>query len=122
MIVGCERWLPAQTVQPWLAPCWRALVGRAAALSFRGAEAGIHAGNHAAPLWPLIAELAWLAPARFAALLTTLGDASLDALRRRFDAVFPGTGEADDYACFPAWLPVVKPVLAGGWGRRARAT
>jgi hypothetical protein len=63
--------------------------------------------------WPLLAELAWLAPARFAALLSVLGDASLDALRRRFDAEFPGTGEVDDYAWFPAWLLVVKPALAG---------
>jgi hypothetical protein len=66
--------------------------------------------------WPLLAELAWLAPARFAALLSALGDASLDALRRRFDAAFPGTGEVDDYAWFPAWLLVVKPALAGRFG------
>ncbi|MFP3643383.1 hypothetical protein [Paraburkholderia sp. SIMBA_054] len=52
--------------------------------------------------WPLLAELAWLAPARFAALLPVLGDASLDALRRRFDAEFPGSGEVDDFAWFPA--------------------
>jgi hypothetical protein len=52
--------------------------------------------------WPLLAELAWLAPGCFAALLTRLGDASLDALRRRFDAEFPGTGGVDDYAWFPA--------------------
>lgn len=63
--------------------------------------------------WPLLAELAWLAPARFAALLTSLGDASLDALRRRFDAEFPGTGEGDDYAWFPTWLLLVKPALTG---------
>jgi hypothetical protein len=63
--------------------------------------------------WPLLAELGWLAPARFEALLAVLGDASLDALRRRFDAEFPGTGEVDDYAWFPAWLVVVKPALAG---------
>ncbi|WP_244144679.1 hypothetical protein [Paraburkholderia hospita] len=62
--------------------------------------------------WPLLAELAWLVPARFAALLSALGDASLDTLRRRFDAAFPGTGEVDDYAWFPAWLLVVKPALA----------
>jgi len=66
--------------------------------------------------WPLLAELAWLAPARFATLLPALGDASLDALRRRFDAEFPGTGEVDDYAWFPAWLLVVKPALAGRLG------
>jgi hypothetical protein len=78
-------------------------------------EAGHRAGGLDAA-WPLLAELAWLAPARFAALLPVLGDASLDALRRRFDAEFPGTGEADDYAWFPAWLLVVKPALAGRLG------
>ncbi|MFM0150384.1 hypothetical protein [Paraburkholderia sp. RL18-085-BIA-A] len=66
--------------------------------------------------WPLLAELAWLAPARFAALLPVLGDASLDALRRRFDAEFPGAGETDDDAWFPAWLLVVKPALAARLG------
>jgi hypothetical protein len=66
--------------------------------------------------WPLLAELAWLAPGRFAALLSALGDASLDTLRRRFDAAFPGTGEVEDYAWFPAWLLVVKPALAGRFG------
>jgi hypothetical protein len=66
--------------------------------------------------WTLLAELAWLAPARFAALLPILGDASLDALRRRFDADFPGTGEVDEYAWFPAWLLVVKPALAARLG------
>ena len=63
--------------------------------------------------WPLLAELGWLAPARFEALLAVLGDASLDTLRRCFDGEFPGTGEVDDYAWFPAWLLVVKPALAG---------
>jgi hypothetical protein len=66
--------------------------------------------------WPLLAELAWLAPIRFASLLPVLRDASLDALRRRFDGEFPGTGETDDYAWFPAWLLVVKPALAGRLG------
>ncbi|NPT62476.1 hypothetical protein [Paraburkholderia elongata] len=66
--------------------------------------------------WPLLAELAWLAPLRFAALLPMLRDASLDALRRRFDAEFPGAGEVDDYAWFPAWLLVVKPALAARLG------
>jgi hypothetical protein len=66
--------------------------------------------------WPLIVELAWLAPARFAALLPRLGDASLDALRRRFDAEFPGMGEVEDYRWFPAWLLVVKPALSGRLG------
>ena len=63
--------------------------------------------------WPLLAELAWLAPLRFVALLSVLGDASLDALRRRFDAEFPGKGDCDDVRWFPVWLLLVKPVLAG---------
>ncbi|SAK87826.1 hypothetical protein AWB79_06239 [Caballeronia hypogeia] len=62
--------------------------------------------------WPLFAELAWLAPSRFAALIAGLRDASLDGLRRRFDADFSGTGEIEDYAWFPAWLMIVKPALA----------
>ncbi|WP_244212270.1 hypothetical protein [Paraburkholderia hospita] len=141
VVPAARRALPAQTVHAWLAPCWRALAARAAALAFRGNDAG----SHAVPLWllagewraasdaierieswwripvplawmtearyraegldaawPLLAELAWLAPARFAALVSALGDASLDTLRRRFDAEFPGTGEVDDYAWFPA--------------------
>jgi hypothetical protein len=62
--------------------------------------------------WPLLAELAWMAPARFDALLAILADASLDALRKRFDAEFVGRGEAEDYVWFPAWLVIVKPSLA----------
>ena len=62
--------------------------------------------------WPLLTELAWLAPARCVALISRLGDASLDALRRQFDAEFIGTGELTDFAWFPAWLLTVKPGLA----------
>jgi hypothetical protein len=141
---AARRVLPAQAVQPWLAPYWQALAARAATLPFRG-DADSHAGNHAAPLWlragdwaaasdaverieswwripaplawmtearyrtegldaawPLLAELAWLVPAWFTPLLRILSDASLDALRRRFDAEFPGSGQLDDYAWFPA--------------------
>ncbi|MEX3937257.1 hypothetical protein AB4Y32_36935 [Paraburkholderia phymatum] len=159
VVPAARRVLPAQTVQSWLAPSWRALARRAASLPFRGADAADHAGSHAAPLcllagdaaaactavesieswwripaplawmtearyrtngpdaaWPLLAELAWLAPARFPMLLRVLGDASLDALRRRFDAEFPGIGETGDYAWFPAWLVLAKPALAGRLG------
>ena len=63
--------------------------------------------------WPLLVELAWLGPRRFATVLSVFGEASLDALRRRLDAEFPGSGELDDYVWFPAWLLVVKPALAG---------
>ena len=162
VVPAAQRVLPAQTVYAWLAPAWSSLAQRAAALPFRGADAGNHAVSHAdslthaAPLWlragewvaaseavdgieswwripaplawmtearyrmggldaawPLLAELAWLTPRRFATVLSVLGDASLDGLRRRFDAEFPGSGEVEDYAWAPAWLLVVKPALAG---------
>ncbi|MGF6873417.1 hypothetical protein [Paraburkholderia sp. MM5384-R2] len=155
VVPAARRVLPAQNVQSWLTPCWRALAQRAESLPFRTADADSHAvplwllaGDGAAAIeaveaieswsripaplawmtearyraagldaaWPLLAQLAWLAPARFVALLPTLGDASLDALRRRFDAEFPGTGEVDDYSWFPAWLLLVKPALAGRLG------
>ncbi|SAL85796.1 hypothetical protein AWB67_07036 [Caballeronia terrestris] len=147
--------LPEHDARSWLAPCWRALAQRAAALTY----CGIHIDSHAAPLWlragewsaasdaidtieswwripsplawmtearyraagvdaawPLLAELAWLAPHQFAALLVALGDTALDKLRRRFDAKFLGTGETEDYAWFPAFLLVIKPALAGRLG------
>ena len=63
--------------------------------------------------WPLLTELAWLAPVRCVALISRLGDVSLDALRKQFDAQFIGTGELTDFAWFPAWLLTVKPGLAG---------
>jgi hypothetical protein len=49
---AARRVLPAQALQPWLAPCWRALAARAASLAFRGTEAD----NHAAPLWLLAGD------------------------------------------------------------------
>jgi hypothetical protein len=62
--------------------------------------------------WPLLAELAWLAPARFGAVVQALGDPVLDKLRRQFDASFEGRGDATDLAWFPAWLLTQKSGLA----------
>jgi hypothetical protein len=62
--------------------------------------------------WPLLTELAWLSPRRFADLLTRLADALLDGLHRRFDAQFDGAGSLTDLAWFPAWLLIEKPCLA----------
>jgi hypothetical protein len=61
--------------------------------------------------WPLLAELAWLAPARFDALTRRLGDAALDKLRKAFDASFDGVGQPADLAWFPAWVLTEKPGL-----------
>ncbi|WP_227747234.1 hypothetical protein [Paraburkholderia franconis] len=58
VVPAARRVLPAQTVQSWLAPSWRTLARRAASLPFRGADAGDHALNHAAPLWLLAGDAA----------------------------------------------------------------
>jgi hypothetical protein len=60
--------------------------------------------------WPLLAELAWMAPARLSALLPHLDDPLLARLLRRFDeAEFDG---ADALAWFPAWALTQSPALA----------
>jgi hypothetical protein len=62
--------------------------------------------------WALIAELAWIAPARLDALLRRLREPVVDRLLRRFDASFEG-GEGDaDIAWFPAWVLIDTPALA----------
>jgi hypothetical protein len=136
----------------WLAPCWRALAERAAALPFSAAHADAHAagfwllaGEPAAaaqavagiaswrripvPLawmvqarhathgldavWPLLAELAWLAPPRFKLCAQALADPLLARTMQAFDAAFEPDAASDDdpLAWFPAWLLNEKPAL-----------
>ncbi len=64
------------------------------------------------PVWPLLTELAWLSPGRFAGLSQRLADASLDKLLRKFDANFEGSGQTADLAWFPAWVLTDKPAVA----------
>jgi hypothetical protein len=64
------------------------------------------------PVWPLLTELAWLLPDRFAALSQRLPDVSLDGLRGKFDSNFEGSGQMADLAWFPAWVLLDKPGLA----------
>lgn len=62
--------------------------------------------------WPLLAELAWLAPRRLRALLPSLHDPALQRLWRSFEDGFDDAGDDDGAAWFPAWLLCVKPALA----------
>ena len=62
--------------------------------------------------WPLLAELAWLAPDRCAGLVERLGDKSLDSFLKKFYASFEGAGDSTDIAWFPAWVLIEKPALA----------
>lgn len=61
--------------------------------------------------WPLLIELAWLSPSLFDHLLGRLGDMSLGAMRRSFDASFDGEGDTGDPAWFPAWVLTEKSGL-----------
>lgn len=70
-------------------------------------EGGFSAG------WPLLAELAWLAPPRFAALAERLTTPPLTLLRQRFGREFEGDDEVVD-AWFPAWACLADASLADG--------
>jgi hypothetical protein len=63
--------------------------------------------------WPLLAELAWMAPLALDELLNQLHDPLLRRLRKQFDASFEGSGTLADLAWLPAWLLVHRPALAG---------
>lgn len=73
--------------------------------------------------WPLLTELAWLAPARLATLLHASNNAMRDPLLARllkqfhanFEPEFEPDAEADtghDLAWFPAWVLTQTPALA----------
>ena len=159
---AAQAWLGPGAAAAWLAPLWRGLAERAAALPFDAA----HPDDHAAPLWlragdahraadatarvaswrrmpttldwmlqarhrsdgldavwPLLAELAWLAAPRLAHTARTLADPLLDRLLRRFDERFdPGPDSSTPVlAWFPAWLlteqaallPLLRPASTG---------
>ena len=144
--------LGAADANAWLAPLWRALALRAAALPFnpllpeahaaplwlragdgQAAEAAVQGipswRRIPAPLgwmaeacgrqhgldaaWPLLAELAWLAGPRLAAVAQALGDPLLTRLLRRFDDQFDAGSHPDTpaLAWWPAWLLIDQPAL-----------
>ena len=59
--------------------------------------------------WPLLAELAWLAPVRFAQLAPELPAPGLHRLQAVFEREFHST--VTDYAWFPAWSLIAYPNL-----------
>jgi hypothetical protein len=69
----------------------------------------------------LLAELAWLSPARFDGVARRLADPTLNRLRRKFDASFEGAADAgssaDDLAWFPAWVLTEEPAHARWLGQ-----
>ena len=103
-VEGIESWRRIPAPLAWMAEA-RCRLGAAAAR-----DGGLEAN------WGLLAELAWLSPARFDALTQGLADPMLARLRKKFDASFEGTvesaGDVDDLAWFPAWVLTEEPGLA----------
>ncbi|MDE2160172.1 MAG: hypothetical protein KGJ30_14750 [Burkholderiales bacterium] len=79
-----------------------------------------HGQNGMASVWPLIAELAWLAPERFERLASKLADPVLDRLLEKFYAAYEGEGTAADLAWFPTWTLTEEPALAPLLGEAQR--
>lgn len=63
-------------------------------------------------IWPLLAELAWMAPPGAQALVPRLAQPELNRLVSCFDKEFEGEGTAEDFAWFPAWALVAAGGLA----------
>lgn len=68
--------------------------------------------------WPLLVELAWLAPARFRTLVQSLHAPVLIKLLRQFDSEYEAdlntndpTDAVNDSVWFPAWVLLVEPSL-----------
>lgn len=68
----------------------------------------------ASGLWPLFAELTWMAPARAAALANQLSDRRLMRALEDFHTNFEGERTPGDLAWFPAWATIIAPPLAAG--------
>ena len=86
-MAGIESWRRIPTPLGWMAVARCRLVGLDAA-------------------WPLLVELAWLAPERFCECASRLRDPVLNRLLARFDEDFEGQGTAAERVWFPAWCLV----------------
>ena len=79
-------------------PSWRRIPAPLAWMT----EIGI---KHGTPetWWPLLAELAWVAPERLESLIVA-APVAVNRLKTHFLADFENNGEHHDLAWFPAWL------------------
>lgn len=88
-------------------PSWR---GQPAPLSWM-IEARFHADGLEV-LWPMIAELAWMAPQRARLLSSRIPDPQHVRQVRCFDTEFDGSDAQGGFAWFPAWLLIEDGSLA----------
>lgn len=97
LLLRAERWADAAERIEGIASWRRQPAPLAFMIEARCRIAGFDA------IWPLLAELAWMAPQRGQALAPRLALPELDRLVRGFDGEFEGEGSANDFAWFPAW-------------------
>lgn len=105
VLVRLRQWQRARTATETIAS-WRSFPRP---LAWMGRIAFELDGLEAA--WPLLAELAWLSPADFAALARGIASPSLARLLRDFDRHFVA-GDDSEFAWFPAWAQLSDPGLS----------
>lgn len=108
LLLRAERWADAVVQIEGIASWRRQPAPLAWMIEARSRLAGFDA------IWPLLAELAWMAPQRAQALVPLLGLPELDRLVRGFDAEFEAEDTADDFAWFPAWALIADGTLRQG--------
>lgn len=108
LLLRAGRWTEAAASVEGIASWRRQPAPLAWMIEARGRPADFDA------VWPLFAELAWMAPQRAQALAPRLELPQLDSLVRGFDAEFEATGAADDFAWFPAWVLIAERHRAAG--------
>ncbi len=108
LLLRAERWADAVALIESVASWRRQPAPLAWMVEARSRIAGFE------PIWPLLAELSWMAPQRAQALAPRLRLPELDRLVRGFDAEFEAEGTPDDFAWFPAWALIADASLREG--------
>lgn len=108
LLLRAERWTDAAAKVVAIASWRRQPAPLAWMIEAQARNAGF------APVWPLLAELAWMAPQRAQALAPQLQLAPLDRLLRGFDTEFEGEGTAEDFKWFPTWALIADSQRAEG--------
>lgn len=104
MLVRARRWPEAESAVSRI-ESWRRIPAPLAWMA--EARFGLRGLDVA---WPLLAELAWRDPGRFAVLAARLAAPALTRLLREFERDFADAGEAG-HAWFPAWALIAEPRL-----------
>jgi hypothetical protein len=105
--LGAGEWHTAQQVVARI-PAWRKIPNplQWMLVARLEGEAGLDGS------WDLLAECAWLSPARCKSVIAQSKHSVLGVLQRAFVHTYEGTGTDQDWAWFPAWVLIERPSLA----------